>query len=55
MMYRVLSFGPTMKVKELEGFVKLIKDDFKERRQSGGTHAFATDIISLRKQFLQDR
>ena len=31
MVYRVLSFGPTMKVKEPEGFVELIKDRLREQ------------------------
>lgn len=34
MVYRVLSFGPTMKVKEPEGFVELVKDRLK--KQMGG-------------------
>ena len=35
MVYRVLSFGPTMKVKEPEGFVELVKERLTEQMGLG--------------------
>ena len=35
MVYRVLSFGPTMKVKEPEGFVELVKERLTEQMRVG--------------------
>ena len=34
MVYRVLSFGPTMKVREPEGFVELLKERLQEQMQA---------------------